>query len=201
MSAAGLCAGHGTGRADRPFAVDRRARRPAVYAGASGAVNAAEKLTTIIAGMMCGADCINDANMLRAGGTPRVFDEVYAPSTLGIFPARVHLRAFQPARSGGPRASGDARPAASEGRAAVLGGKRLHWSERPMFGCETLRVPVAGQPCADEKRPAQSGQVLEVDGGSMSSLSPPDVCGQPRSPTPIIPGAAAAGCLGRCSPG
>ena len=41
--------------------------------------------TSIIAGMMCGADCIGDADVLRAGGTPRVFDEVYAPSTVGIF--------------------------------------------------------------------------------------------------------------------
>jgi DDE family transposase len=51
---------------------------------ASGAVNPAGKLTTIIAGMMCGADSIDDVNLLRAGGTPRVFHEVYAPSTLGI---------------------------------------------------------------------------------------------------------------------
>ena len=51
---------------------------------ASGAVNPAGKLTTIIAGMMCGADSIDDVNLLRAGGTPRVFDEVYAPSTVGI---------------------------------------------------------------------------------------------------------------------
>jgi len=51
----------------------------------SGAVNPAGKLTSIVAGMMCGADCIDDVNVLRAGGTPRVFDEVYAPSTLGIF--------------------------------------------------------------------------------------------------------------------
>src|SRR6476661_5602289 len=51
---------------------------------ASGAVNPAGKLTTIIAGMMCGADSIDDVNVLRAGGTPRLFDEVYAPSTLGI---------------------------------------------------------------------------------------------------------------------
>jgi Transposase DDE domain group 1 len=51
----------------------------------SGAVNPAGKLTSIIAAMMCGADSIDDANVLRAGGTPRVFDEVYAPSTLGIF--------------------------------------------------------------------------------------------------------------------
>jgi hypothetical protein len=35
----------------------------------SGAVNPAGKLTTIIAGMMCGADSIDDVNLLRAGGT------------------------------------------------------------------------------------------------------------------------------------
>ncbi len=51
----------------------------------SGAVNPAGKLTSIIAGMACGADSIDDADVLRAGGTPRVFGEVYAPSTLGIF--------------------------------------------------------------------------------------------------------------------
>lgn len=51
----------------------------------SGAVNPVGKLTSIIAAMMCGADSIDDADVLRAGGTPRVFDEVYAPSTLGIF--------------------------------------------------------------------------------------------------------------------
>ena len=51
----------------------------------SGAVDPAGKSTSIIAGMVCGADCIDDVNVLRAGGTPRVFDEVYAPSTLGIF--------------------------------------------------------------------------------------------------------------------
>ena len=51
----------------------------------SGAVNPAGKLTAIVAAMACGADSIDDAGVLRAGGTPRVFDEVYAPSTLGIF--------------------------------------------------------------------------------------------------------------------
>ena len=52
----------------------------------SGAVNPAGKLTSIIAAMMCGADSIDDGNLLGpAGGTPRVFHEVYAPSTLGIF--------------------------------------------------------------------------------------------------------------------
>ena len=51
----------------------------------SGAVNPVGKLTSIIGAMACGADCIDDVDVLRAGGTPRVFNEVYAPSTLGIF--------------------------------------------------------------------------------------------------------------------
>jgi len=51
----------------------------------SGAVNPAGKLTSIVAAMIRGADSIDDGNVLRAGGTPRVFDEVYASSTLGIF--------------------------------------------------------------------------------------------------------------------
>ena len=44
----------------------------------SGAVNPAGKLTSIIGAMACGADSIDDAGVLRAGGTPRVFNEVYA---------------------------------------------------------------------------------------------------------------------------
>jgi hypothetical protein len=51
----------------------------------SGAVNPPGKLIAIIAAMACGADSIDGAGVLRDGGTPRVFDEVYAPSTFGIF--------------------------------------------------------------------------------------------------------------------
>lgn len=35
--------------------------------------------------MCTGADYIDDMNLLRAGGMPTLFDQVYAPSTLGIF--------------------------------------------------------------------------------------------------------------------
>jgi hypothetical protein len=49
----------------------------------SGSANPAPKLLTVIAGMCAGADSIDDLDMLRAGGTPVVFDGVYAPSTLG----------------------------------------------------------------------------------------------------------------------
>lgn len=50
----------------------------------SGSVHPAGELILIIGGTMCGTDRIDDAGLLRAGGTTRVFDEVYAPSTLGI---------------------------------------------------------------------------------------------------------------------
>src|ERR671911_2708322 len=49
----------------------------------SGAANPAPKLLTVIAGMCAGADSIEDLDVLRAGGTPILFDGVYAPSTLG----------------------------------------------------------------------------------------------------------------------
>src|SRR5260370_14354775 len=43
----------------------------------SGAVNPAGKLTSIIGAMACGADSIDDANVLRAGRTPPAFNQVY----------------------------------------------------------------------------------------------------------------------------
>ncbi len=52
---------------------------------ASAAVNPAGKLTSIIAGMAAGADCIDDLDVVRAGGMPRLFTAVYAPATLGQF--------------------------------------------------------------------------------------------------------------------
>jgi hypothetical protein len=51
----------------------------------SAGVNPAGKLTTIIAGMAAGADCIDDVAVVRAGGMGRVFGGVYAPATVGQF--------------------------------------------------------------------------------------------------------------------
>jgi hypothetical protein len=48
----------------------------------SAGVNPAGKLTSI-AGMACGADCIDDLDMIRAGGMKRLFGGVYAAPTLG----------------------------------------------------------------------------------------------------------------------
>jgi len=52
---------------------------------ASAAVNPAGKVTSIIAGMAAGADSIDDLEVIRAGGMPRLFDQVYASATLGQF--------------------------------------------------------------------------------------------------------------------
>ena len=51
--------------------------------------NAGLKVTSLVAGMVAGADSIDDMALLRHGGMGRVFDRAYAPSTLGSF-----LRAF-----------------------------------------------------------------------------------------------------------
>jgi hypothetical protein len=49
----------------------------------SGSANPAPKLATLIAGMVAGADCIDDIDVIRSGGMKTVFDGVYAPSTVG----------------------------------------------------------------------------------------------------------------------
>lgn len=49
----------------------------------SGSANPASKLVTLIAGMCAGADSIDDTDLLRSGGMKTLFDNVYAPSTIG----------------------------------------------------------------------------------------------------------------------
>jgi hypothetical protein len=51
--------------------------------------NAGLKVASLVAGMVAGADCIDDMALLRHGGMGRLFARAYAPSTLGSF-----LRAF-----------------------------------------------------------------------------------------------------------
>ena len=49
----------------------------------SGAANPGPKLATLIAAMCAGADCIDDADIVRSGGMKILFASVYAPSTIG----------------------------------------------------------------------------------------------------------------------
>ena len=57
--------------------------------GADKGANAGAKISSIVAGMVAGADSIDDMDLLRHGGMKSLFDSVYAPSTLGS-----HLRAY-----------------------------------------------------------------------------------------------------------
>ena len=51
----------------------------------SAGVNPAGKLSSIIAGMAAGVDSIDDLEVIRSGGMTRLFEQVYAPATLGQF--------------------------------------------------------------------------------------------------------------------
>lgn len=59
---------------------DRRLTVPTDKGSHSGA-----KTASLVAGMIAGADSIQDMDLLRHGGMSRLFDRVYAPSTLGSF--------------------------------------------------------------------------------------------------------------------
>ncbi|MGZ4517771.1 MAG: hypothetical protein ACXVXN_07595 [Mycobacteriaceae bacterium] len=52
---------------------------------AQGGVNARLKVPALVAGMVTGADSIDDMDVLRHGGMGRLFNGVRAPSTLGTF--------------------------------------------------------------------------------------------------------------------
>jgi hypothetical protein len=55
----------------------------------AGGANARVKVPALVAGMVAGADSIEDMALLRHGGMDRLFTGMRAPSTLGTF-----LRAF-----------------------------------------------------------------------------------------------------------
>jgi hypothetical protein len=52
---------------------------------ARGGANATAKILALIAGMIAGADSIEDMDLLRHGGMGRLFTDLRAPSTLGTF--------------------------------------------------------------------------------------------------------------------
>ena len=59
--------------------------------GAPGRANTGDKMMTLVASALAGGDCIDDADVPRAGGTARVLGfTAKAPSTLGTF-----LRSFR----------------------------------------------------------------------------------------------------------
>ncbi|MGW2940089.1 IS1380 family transposase [Streptomyces sp. NPDC001156] len=74
-------------RCGLPALVAEKVRLAGAKNGAGTAPDA--KVLSIVAGMVAGADSIDDLDVLRHGGLPRLFGGVRAPSTLGTF-----LRAF-----------------------------------------------------------------------------------------------------------
>ncbi len=60
-----------------------------VRVGGAGGANAQVKVPALVAGMVAGADSIDDMDLLRHGAMGRLFTGVRAPSTLGTF-----LRSF-----------------------------------------------------------------------------------------------------------
>jgi hypothetical protein len=51
----------------------------------SVAANAGAKITSVVAGMVAGADSIDDLEVIRHGALPGIFGGIRAPSTLGTF--------------------------------------------------------------------------------------------------------------------
>ncbi len=68
--------------------LEELARQHLSVPGDKGA-NAGLKVASLVAGMVAGADSIDDMALLRHGGMGRLFAAIYAPSTLGSF-----LRSF-----------------------------------------------------------------------------------------------------------
>ena len=67
---------------------------------AKGGVNAHLKVPALVAGMVAGADSIDDMDLLRHGGMGRLFTGIRAPVHVGHLPSDVHVRPRPPARRG-----------------------------------------------------------------------------------------------------
>jgi hypothetical protein len=101
----------------------------------SGAANPVPKLTSIIAGLACGADCIDDLDVIRSGGMSKVFDQVYAPATLGIL-----LREFTHGHTRQLQAVLSRHLVALSGRTPVLTGL----DDQALIDIDSLLRPVYG---------------------------------------------------------
>jgi hypothetical protein len=102
----------------------------------SGAANATPKLISIIAGMACGADSIDDLDVVRAGGMSKLFDGVYAAATSGIL-----LREFTHGHTRQLTAVLRRHLAVLAGRTPVLDGI----AERCFIDIDSLLRPVYGR--------------------------------------------------------
>ena len=74
---------------------------------APGRANTGDKVMTLVASALAGGDCIDDADVLRTGGTADAIGGVVkAPSTLGYLPAQLPLGPCPPVGPGEPGVAG-----------------------------------------------------------------------------------------------
>ena len=73
---------------------------------APGGANPGDKMMTLVASALAGGDCIDDADVLRTGGTASAIGcVVKAPSHAGDLPAQLPVGACPPTGSGEPGAA------------------------------------------------------------------------------------------------
>ena len=101
----------------------------------SGAANPAAKLTSVIAGMVCGADSVDDLDVVRSGGMKKLFDAVYAPSHVGHPVTGIHPRPYPATLTGAARS-----PVGVDNRTGVLAGIE----ERALVDIDSFLRPVYG---------------------------------------------------------
>ena len=74
---------------------------------APGRANTSDKMMTLVASALAGGDCIDDADVLRTGGTACTLGgTVKAPSTLGTFLRSLPVGPRPSTRPGEPRVAG-----------------------------------------------------------------------------------------------
>ena len=75
--------------------------------GAPGRANTGDKMMTLVASALAGGDCIDAADVLRAGGTARVLGfTAKAPLHPGHLPAQLQVGPCPPTGPGEPRVAG-----------------------------------------------------------------------------------------------
>ena len=123
-----------------------------VSIGMPGGGNAHLKVPALVAGMVAGADSIEDMALLRHGGAGRLFTGVRAPSTLGDVPVRVHLRARTSARRGGaPAADQTGEPGTAAARRCGLAYIDVDDTVRATYGHAKAGAARLGRRCAGHR--------------------------------------------------
>ena len=106
--------------------------------------NAGAKVTSLVAGMVAGADSIEDMALLRHGAMGTLFDRPYAPSTLGSFLREFTFRRSPTRRRRHPAGDPTARPHLAARRDRRPGTRRHrrhhHRSARTRQGGVWLRI-------------------------------------------------------------